>query len=160
MNRILPTLLVCCLATWSGACSGSHTLPNLCSPDGGQFCTSTDCYTPSACEATCTGDAGAWSAILALPLTCTQNSDCCVVINDCTNQAQVVPASAYATAAAVWPSCSNQCTGCIPPAVSVACVAGQCVGQASTTSQAGMSSCGAGDAGLASPAATTLFSCG
>ena len=157
MRRHLAMVMAGAVAV--GCSGGSTTLPNLCSPDGGQFCTSTDCYTPSACG-TCSGDAGAWSAILAMPLACTQNSDCCVVINDCLNQAQIVPAAAYATASAVWPSCTGQCTGCIPPAVQVACVDGACVGQTSTDPTAGTSYCGSGDGGVASPSTATSFTCG
>src|SRR5262249_47191138 len=77
----------------------------------------------------CHGDMGAWATITAGPLTCQKNSDCCVVVNGCLSQAQVVKASDSMTAGAAWPYCDNQCNNCIPPAIQVGCVNGQCVGQ-------------------------------
>jgi len=53
-----------------------------------------------------------------------------VIINDCTNEVQIVSAENQAAAKAAWPTCQNQCTGCIPTAVEVGCVGGVCGGEA------------------------------
>lgn len=60
---------------------------------------------------------------------CAVDSDCCVVIDRCINQALVVGAKDKATVASLvaQPDPSG-CTGCILPAVQVQCVAGQCAG--------------------------------
>jgi len=77
----------------------------------------------------CHGDTAAWNTILAKPLDCQTNADCCVVINTCINEAQIVLAADYSAAGMVQPYCDNQCTNCIPPAIDVGCVGGKCVGQ-------------------------------
>lgn len=75
----------------------------------------------------CHGDATKWATITQGPVSCTKNSDCCVVINGCVNQAQVVSKQAYDSGAAgLWPYCDNQCTECMLPAVDVVCKSGQC----------------------------------
>jgi len=79
--------------------------------------------------AMCHGDATAWNAILAKPLSCMTNDQCCVVINTCLNDAQIVLATDYAAAGTAQPYCDNQCTNCLPPAIDVGCVGGKCVGQ-------------------------------
>lgn len=76
----------------------------------------------------CQGDATKWMAITQGPFPCTKNSDCCVVVNSCVNQAQVMLKTDYDKGGAdLWPYCTDQdCTNCIPPAVDVVCDNGQC----------------------------------
>jgi len=78
----------------------------------------------------CQGEMTTWMMLTAGPFMCTQNSDCCVIVNTCTNEAQIVSATNQAAAKAAWPYCENQCTSCIPPAIQVGCLGGVCVGQA------------------------------
>jgi hypothetical protein len=77
----------------------------------------------------CYGDSAAWTAVTAEPVTCSKNSDCCVVVNSCLNAAHVFTAANTGKASASWPYCDNQCTDCIPPAVKVECSSEKkCVG--------------------------------
>lgn len=60
---------------------------------------------------------------------CVTDSDCCVVIDRCINQALVVRSTDKdKVAALVSQPDPAGCTGCLLPAVQVACVSGQCVG--------------------------------
>lgn len=77
----------------------------------------------------CYGDPEAFAEAIQ-PQACTKNSDCCVVLNGCVNEAQVVHASNKDAAKAAWPYCDNNCTDCIPPLVTVYCLEGTCVGRA------------------------------
>jgi hypothetical protein len=71
-------------------------------------------------------------------LSCTADTDCCVVIDGCLNEGLVVTAAEQAKVASLLaefdqnamthPSAGNECNGCIVPPVQVACVHGQCVG--------------------------------
>ena len=62
-------------------------------------------------------------------VSCATDSDCCVVIDGCINQALVVRAAdSDKVAALVAQPDPGGCTGCLLPAVQVACVAGQCAG--------------------------------
>ena len=80
-----------------------------------------------AAGSSCHGDAAQWTAATQGPISCTKNSDCCVIVNNCVNQAQVVSKQAYDSGAAdLWPYCDDQCTACIAPAVEVVCSNGQC----------------------------------
>ncbi len=110
----------------------------------------------------CHGDQATWNAILAKPLDCTQNSDCCVVVNDCLSQSQIVPAGSYTDAQSAWPYCDSQCNDCIPPAVHVGCVSGQCVGQQDDSATADdslrQSHCGTDD--VTTPSTALKFGCG
>jgi len=62
-------------------------------------------------------------------LSCSSDSDCCAVVDDCYAQAWLVTQAEKAEieayiAALVHPACFS----CIPPAVQVSCQSGQCVG--------------------------------
>jgi hypothetical protein len=60
---------------------------------------------------------------------CAVDSDCCVVIDRCINQALVVRASVKDTVASlVSQPDPGGCTGCILPSVQVSCTQGQCAG--------------------------------
>jgi len=76
----------------------------------------------------CHGDQVAWDAIPKTMIPCQKNSDCCVVVNTCTSEAQVVAAADSAAAAASWPYCDNDCVNCQPPMIALECKEGQCVG--------------------------------
>lgn len=80
----------------------------------------------AAGAAGCHGDAAAWAAITQGPIACTKASDCCVVVNPCVNQAQVVGKADFSGAPALWPYCDGMCTACIAPAVDIVCDNGQC----------------------------------
>jgi hypothetical protein len=93
--------------------------------------------------AACEGDADAWSAIIAAPVGCDTDEDCCVVVNPCLAEAQVVHADAFGVAQAAWPYCEEDCTDCIAPAIIVACDNGQCVGSVALDGEEqGASHCG------------------
>ena len=77
---------------------------------------------------TCHGDSATWASLTQEPVACTKNADCCVIINKCLEQAQVVSAPNEAAAQAAWPYCDGVCTGCIEPVVDVGCVNGTCTG--------------------------------
>jgi len=79
-------------------------------------------------EPGCHGDADAWDAIEKESISCTKNSDCCVVFNPCTADGQVVGVSDFPTAADVWPWCDDECVFCAFPFIEVECVNQQCVG--------------------------------
>lgn len=76
----------------------------------------------------CVGDAAAWAEASKGPFACAKNSDCCVVINTCVNEGQVVGADKKDAVKALWPYCTDACTKCIPPAIHVECLSGECVG--------------------------------
>ena len=150
-----------------GACNESSV-----SGIGGGTTTSTSTNSTSSTGgdgtgASCNGDAAKWAAITAGPFTCTKSSDCCVVVNACLSQAQIVLATDYTAAQADWPYCESQCNGCIPPIVEVGCVNGQCVGEvvdAGTMPEPDaslyQSHCGMDPVTVGSPATTRNFGCG
>jgi hypothetical protein len=76
----------------------------------------------------CQGNQASWDALTAAPIACTSNSDCCVIVNGCLSQAQIVAATKKTEAAAAWPYCESMCNDCIPPAIQVGCDNGTCVG--------------------------------
>lgn len=78
--------------------------------------------------APCHGDAAAWTAATTLPIACEKNSDCCVIVNGCTNAAQVVHSTKLSSAKSNWPYCDNECTFCVAPAIAVECANKECVG--------------------------------
>jgi hypothetical protein len=91
-------------------------------------------------DAGCTGDAATWASLTGTAVSCTKNSDCCVIVNDCTWEAQVVSAANETAAEAAWPTCQNECTHCMSPAVDVGCFNGTCGGRVvSLTSDGGLS---------------------
>ena len=115
----------------------------------------------------CEGDAAKWATITAGPFTCTQNSDCCVVMNGCLSQAQIVEAKDYAAAPGAWPYCPSACVGCIGPAVQIACVDGACVGESLDPTSSPppdpslfMSHCGVDAVNVGAPATAHKFGCG
>ena len=79
----------------------------------------------------CYGDQASWAAVTQTPIACTKNSDCCVIINYCLSEAQVVHATDVDAAKTAWPYCDADCNDCIPPDVEVFCLDNQCVGVAS-----------------------------
>jgi len=96
-------------------------------------------------DPTCHGDPTAWDAIEKTSIACGANSDCCVVVNPCTAESQVVHADDFAEAEAVWPYCDDACVFCIAEYVDLACVAGECVASpppAGAEPQEGVSQCG------------------
>ena len=76
----------------------------------------------------CHGDATAWATLTQGPIACVKNSDCCVIVNGCTSEAQVVAAEHVAAAKAAWPTCDDACNRCIPPPTAVGCRDGACTG--------------------------------
>jgi hypothetical protein len=76
----------------------------------------------------CQGDSATWATLTAGPIACTQNSDCCVIVNGCISEAQIVSATNEAAAKTAWPYCESQCNDCIPPAIQVGCDNGVCAG--------------------------------
>ena len=78
--------------------------------------------------ASCHGDATAWTELTQTPIACTKNSDCCVVINFCLSEAQVVHSSNTTAAKDAWPYCDSDCNDCIPPTIDVFCQDNHCVG--------------------------------
>jgi hypothetical protein len=74
----------------------------------------------------CHGDAASWAALTQAPVACTSNADCCVIINGCLSEAQVVSADNQAAAKTAWPYCESLCNDCIPPAIVVGCENGEC----------------------------------
>lgn len=118
---------------------------------------------PATDAGQCSGDSQAWDAILAHPLTCTKNSDCCVIINTCLYEAQVVTESDFAAdAGALWPTCVNQCTHCVAPDVAVGCSNGTCTAVTAPTDAGVMGSqeSHCGDDSIAVPAGETHLGCG
>ncbi|MFO0757832.1 MAG: hypothetical protein U0359_15155 [Byssovorax sp.] len=77
----------------------------------------------------CHGDATQWAALTQGPIACTKNSDCCVLVNGCYSQAQIVSAANEAAAKDAWPYCDSMCNDCIPPAIVVGCDNGTCAGK-------------------------------
>lgn len=77
----------------------------------------------------CTGDAGAWEQLTAGPIPCQSGEECCVIVDPCLSESQVVAAANEKAASAAWPSCAVDCTDCIARAIEVACVAGSCLGR-------------------------------
>ncbi len=77
----------------------------------------------------CHGDATTWAALTSGPITCTKNSDCCVILNGCLSAAQIVSEANQATAKSAWPYCDTMCNDCIPPAIVVGCEDGECAGK-------------------------------
>jgi len=62
---------------------------------------------------------------------CDTDADCCVVVNDCANQAYVVgidDKDKVAALVAIAEQDRSRCTGCIAPAVEVTCENAKCVG--------------------------------
>ena len=77
----------------------------------------------------CHGDQTAWAMLTAGPIACTKNSDCCVIVNGCYSQTQVVAAANKDEAKAAWPTCDDRCNACIPPPTEVGCNNGACTGK-------------------------------
>jgi hypothetical protein len=108
----------------------------------------------------CHGDPARWSEILAHPLDCQKNSDCCVATNGCQARAQIVRASDFAEANEVWPYCDTDCVDCIPPGVQVGCVNNKCVGKYVDDDALREAHCGEDPEVIVQPAPDPTFSCG
>lgn len=112
----------------------------------------------------CHGDQAAWDAIEKANITCQKSSDCCVVVNGCTNEAQVVGAGDFDAAQTAWPYCDNDCTDCIPPDVVVECSGGKCVGYIAPEGDGGIgvgtSHCGEDGPSLGLSGPKLAFTCG
>lgn len=94
---------------------------------------------PGACE----GDATLWASLTVAPPACESDEDCCVVVNSCLAEAQIVHAQDFEVAQSAWPYCDADCVDCIPPVVRVSCDDGHCVGKVDTeTLDDGVSHCG------------------
>jgi hypothetical protein len=111
----------------------------------------------------CHGDAATWASLTQGPIACTQNSDCCVIVNGCLSESQIVAATKKDQAKAAWPYCDSMCNNCIPPPVDVACSNGTCVGTVVPFQDAGpdlfMDHCGV-NALAGTPSTQLHFSCG
>jgi len=111
----------------------------------------------------CHGDAAAWATLTAGPFSCATNADCCVVVNGCISESQIVAAADEAAAKAAWPYCDSQCNLCIPPAIQVFCDNGTCAGTEVDLADAGpdlmQDHCGV-DAPATTPAGKLHFACG
>jgi len=117
-----------------------------------------ECTEPDQYE----GDPEVWDAIQKENIPCTENSDCCVVINGCLAEGQIVHASDYAKAQVAWPYCPYECLECLPPNIDVACVDGICVGEeAEWTGEmvSGTSHCGVDEEPLTITQPATAFGC-
>jgi hypothetical protein len=77
----------------------------------------------------CQGDEGAWEQLTAGPIACTSGQECCVIINPCLSEAQIVAAGHEAESHETWPSCAVECTDCAARAIEVACISGSCLGR-------------------------------
>jgi hypothetical protein len=114
--------------------------------------------TTGASGAGCYGDTTRWASITAAPAKCRTADDCCVVVNGCLSEGQVVGVSDFDAAQAAWPFCDADCNDCIPPAVIVACDNGECVGTIDPDSpDDGTSHCG--DAAPLGPEPSQSFTC-
>ena len=110
--------------------------------------------------ASCEGDPAAFAEAIQ-PLPCSKNSDCCVVLNSCSNEAQIVHASKAAVAKASWATCIEDCTDCIPPDVDVYCIENVCVGRANeATGEFPVDHCGVDEEPGAGGGTGEHFSCG
>lgn len=75
--------------------------------------------------------AGADLRALAAENSCFDDSDCCVVVDDCQSEGFVVSADEFDTAVnLVATRQQDSCAGCIVPTVVTQCVNGTCVAQA------------------------------
>ncbi|APR85817.1 Hypothetical protein A7982_11166 [Minicystis rosea] len=131
MKRI-PWPLAMLLGLLAAACSSVEVPPGT-GGAGGESATSSSSSSSTSSTgagADCHGVESTWKVLTTGPIPCKQSSDCCVIINGCLNEAQVVSAEHMEEAKAVWPTCDDQCSFCIPPAVQVECVSGACAGKA------------------------------
>ena len=91
----------------------------------------------------CEGDAALWASLTAAAPACETADDCCVVVNACLAEAQIVHADDFDVAQTAWPYCGADCVDCIAPVVRVACSNGHCVGSIDSESvDDGVSHCG------------------
>jgi hypothetical protein len=154
-------LLLAACGSSSGGGNGGHGGTSTGSNTGGAS-SSSSASSSSGAGGGCQGDSATWAQLTAGPFACSTDADCCVIVNGCTNEAQVVSKANQAAAKAAWPYCENQCTDCIPPAVLVGCVGGTCVGQTVPLPDASadllMDHCGTAPVG--GSANTLHFTCG
>jgi hypothetical protein len=76
----------------------------------------------------CSGDIETWKKLTSIPSACQDDAECCVIMSPCDSGAQIVGAAHMNEALAAWPFCPWECNDCVPPAIEVACVLGQCRG--------------------------------
>lgn len=71
------------------------------------------------------------AAEVAMPsdFPCRRDSDCCIEIDTCMNVAYLYSKAPGAAPAPSIPPSTGWCTACIPPAIQVRCVSGQCIGE-------------------------------
>jgi hypothetical protein len=114
----------------------------------------------SAGGAACHGDAANWTELLSASRECEDDSDCCVVVNECLAEARVVHLDDFEAAQSAWPYCDDECNDCVAPRVFVACVDGACAGSLDDESgEPGVSHCG-NEAGTIDPTSTEVnFGC-
>jgi len=127
-----PVIVLSVAALGAGACSSSNSGGSGGTASGGSAGADSGSGSggtsgsAGADGGSCHGDATKWATVTQ-PVSCTKNSDCCVVINGCLNQAQVVSKQNYDKGVDnLWPYCDKECTACMPPAVEVLCNNGQC----------------------------------
>lgn len=77
----------------------------------------------------CHGNDASWKSFTEAAIPCQKNSDCCVIVNTCLSESQVVAAATKEQAKAAWPYCDAECNLCIPPAIEVVCDQGSCAGR-------------------------------
>ena len=82
-----------------------------------------------AAALTCYGDQAKWEMLTSGPLPCQGDPDCCVVINPCSSDAQVVTLENNEAAIKASPYCVGQCTDCVARPIEVACIMGMCRGR-------------------------------
>jgi hypothetical protein len=137
--------------TGTGAVGGTGT--------GGVGGTTT---TTTTTTTTCFGDQTTWDGLTAGPISCTKNSDCCVIVNGCLSQTQVVSAADKDAAKAAWAYCESECNNCVPPPTQVGCNNGVCTGQvvdfADASAELMEDHCGVD--GLEIPVGGLKFGCG
>lgn len=73
-------------------------------------------------------EGGDVDAQIEIGFPCQGDSDCCIEIDACMSDAYLYSKAPGAAAAPRIPT-SSMCTSCIPPAIQVRCVSGQCVGE-------------------------------
>ena len=84
---------------------------------------------PEAGTSHCVGDTGAWEQLTPASIPCTTGEECCVIMDPCLREAQVVAAMHSKDALEVWPSCAVDCHDCLARAIEVACISGSCLGR-------------------------------
>lgn len=127
-SNTLGILSLSALLATLGAASGCELFGGDEGGGGASGESSSSSSSSASSSGNCHGDQTAWTVATTPPITCEKNSDCCVIVSGCTNEAQVVAFSKLSAAKAAWPYCDGDCTFCIAPAVKVECANKECVG--------------------------------